>query len=439
VIWNREMETASREQLRALQGERLQHACAWAAERVPFYRRAFVAAGVDPERIKSVDDLRRLPFTVKADLRDHYPWGLFAVPPRELARLHASSGTKGKPTLVGYTRGDLAIWREVMARSLAAAGAEPGDLIQIAYGYGLFTGGLGFHDGAEHMGLTVVPVSSGNTLRQILLLQDLRPQGLACTPSFALHIGESMREQGMDPRSAGVRYGLFGAEPWTEAMRGQLESLWGIAAVDFYGLSEIMGPGVAVECAHARRGLHIAEDHFLPEVIDSATGEPVPAGAEGELVLTCLTKQALPMLRYRTGDITTLDPEPCPCGRTSARMARIKGRSDDMLVIKGVNLYPSQLEAALLTVPELAPHYQLMVDRTEGFPTIAVEVEPTPEAVQGWGGFEAGGAARAALSGRIGELLRAHLSLNPEIVIVPPKTLPRSEGKAVRVVERRAP
>jgi phenylacetate-CoA ligase len=438
VIWNREMETASREQLRALQGERLQRACAWAAERVPFYRTAFATAGVDPERIKSVDDLRRLPFTVKADLREQYPWCLFAVPQRELARVHASSGTKGKPTVVGYTQGDLAIWREVMARSLAAAGAEPGELLQIAYGYGLFTGGLGFHDGAEHMGLTVVPVSSGNTLRQILLLQDLRPQGLACTPSFALHIGESMREQGLDPQSAGVRYGLFGAEPWTEAMRGQLERLWGIAAVDFYGLSEIIGPGVAGECAQARRGLHIAEDHFLPEVIDPATGEPLPVGAEGELVLTCLTKAALPLLRYRTGDITALDPAPCACGRTSVRMARIKGRSDDMLVIKGVNVYPSQLEAALLTVPELAPHYQLMVDRRQDFPSIAVEVEPTPETVQGWGSFAAGGSARAALTARIGELLRAHLSLNPEIVIVPPKTIPRSEGKAVRVVERSA-
>ena len=436
MIWNREIETASREQLRALQGERLQRACAWAAERVPFYRTAFATVGVDPERIKSLDDLRRLPFTVKADLREHYPWGLFAVPQRELARVHASSGTKGKPTVVGYTQGDLAIWREVMARSLAASGAEPGDLLQIAYGYGLFTGGLGFHDGAEHMGLTVVPVSSGNTLRQILLLQDFRPQGLACTPSFALHIGESMREQGLDPRSAGVRYGLFGAEPWTEAMRGQLERLWGIAAVDFYGLSEIIGPGVAGECVQARRGLHIAEDHFLPEVIDPGTGEPLPAGAEGELVLTCLTKAALPLLRYRTGDITALDPAPCACGRTSVRMTRIKGRSDDMLVIKGVNVYPSQLEAALLTVPGLAPHYQLMVDRRQGFPSIAVEVEPTPETVQGWGSFAAGGPARAALAARIGELLRAHLSLNPEIVIVPPKTIPRSEGKAVRVVER---
>ena len=253
------------------------------------------------------------------------------------------------------------------------------------------------------MGLTVVPVSSGNTLRQILLLQDFRPQGLACTPSFALHIGESMREQGLDPRGVGLRYGLFGAEPWTDAMRLQLEALWGIVAVDFYGLSEIIGPGVAVECAAARRGLHIAEDHFLPEVIDPASGEPRPAGAEGELVLTCLTKQALPMIRYRTGDVTALDPEPCRCGRTSIRMARIKGRSDDMLVIKGVNVYPSQLEAALLTVSDLAPHYQLVVDRSHGFPIISVHVEPTPERVSAWGGFDSRRpevAALAAAGGR---------------------------------------
>jgi len=439
MIWNREMETAPRATMRALQGERLGRACAWAVERVSFYRNALAARGVDVGTIKSVDDLQRLPFTGKADLRDQYPWGLFAVPQAELARIHASSGTKGKPTVVGYTRGDLEIWREVMARSLAAGGAEPGQLIQIAYGYGLFTGGLGFHDGAEHMGLTVVPVSSGNTLRQILLLQDFRPQGLACTPSFALHIGESMREQGLDPRGVGLRYGLFGAEPWTDAMRLQLEALWGIVAVDFYGLSEIIGPGVAVECAAARRGLHIAEDHFLPEVIDPASGEPRPAGAEGELVLTCLTKQALPMIRYRTGDVTSLDPEPCLCGRTSIRMARIKGRSDDMLVIKGVNVYPSQLEAVLLTVSDLAPHYQLMVDRSHGFPIISVHVEPTPERVSAWGGFDSRRPEVVALALRVGELLRAHLSLNPEVVIVPPKTISRSEGKAVRVVERRAP
>ena len=286
------------------------------------------------------------------------------------------------------------------------------------------------------MGLTVVPVSSGNTLRQILLLRDFRPQGLACTPSFALHIGETMREQGIDPRSVGLQYGFLGAEPWTEGMRRQIEALWGINAVDFYGLSEIIGPGVASECAEGRDGLHVNEDHFLPEVVDPDTGEPLPAGTEGELVLTCLTRRALPILRYRTGDVTRLDFEPCRCGRTMVRMARIKGRTDDMLVIKGVNVYPSQLEAALLTLPDLAPHYQLVVDRGKGFPTIEVHVEPAEACVRGWGGFDAARPEVTALSLKVGELLRAHLGLNPDITIVPPKTIPRSEGKAVRVVER---
>jgi phenylacetate-CoA ligase len=324
-----------------------------------------------------------------------------------------------------------------MARSLALAGAEPGHLIQIAYGYGLFTGGLGVHDGAEHMGMTVVPVSSGNTLRQILLLQDFSPQGLACTPSFALHIGETMREQGLDPRAARVRYGIFGAEPWTEAMRQQLEALWGLCAVDCYGLSEIIGPGVAMECAEARDGLHLNEDHFLPEIIDPVSGEPRPEGAEGELVLTCLTKEALPMIRYRTGDVTSLDATPCRCGRTTARIARIKGRVDDMLVIKGVNVYPSQLEAALLTLDELAPHYQLVVDRTAGFPTLEVYVEPAEARVRAWGGFDPSRPEVQRLSARVGEMLRGHLGLNLAVAIMPPKTIPRSEGKAVRVVERR--
>ncbi|HEV8531826.1 MAG TPA: phenylacetate--CoA ligase [Methylomirabilota bacterium] len=437
MIWNRAAETMSRAALRELQLERVRHATAWASERVPFYHEAFAAAAVDPATIKSLDDLARLPFTRKSHLRDQYPWGLFAVPREALIRVHASSGTKGKPTVVGYTRRDLETWREVMARSLALAGAEPGHLIQIAYGYGLFTGGLGVHDGAEHMGMTVVPVSSGNTLRQILLLQDFSPQGLACTPSFALHIGETMREQGLDPRAVGVRYGIFGAEPWTEAMRQQLEALWGLCAVDCYGLSEIIGPGVAMECAEARDGLHLNEDHFLPEIIDPVSGEPRPEGAEGELVLTCLTKEALPMIRYRTGDLTSLDATPCRCGRTTARIARIKGRVDDMLVIKGVNVYPSQLEAALLTLDELAPHYQLVVDRTAGFPTLEVHVEPAEARVRAWGGFDPSRPEVQRLSARVGERLRGHLGLNLAVVIVPPKTIPRSEGKAVRVVERR--
>jgi phenylacetate-CoA ligase len=436
MIWNRDIETAPRAALRALQAERLRATVARARARVPFYRTALAAGGVRDSDV-DLTRLGELPFTRKEDLRDHYPFGLFAVPREDVVRIHASSGTRGKPTVVGYTRSDLELWREVMARALAAAGAEPGQLLQVAYGYGLFTGGLGFHDGAEHMGLTVVPVSSGNTLRQILLLQDFRPQGLACTPSFALHIGESMIEQGLDPRKVGLSYGLFGAEPWTEAMRAQLETLWGCAAVDFYGLSEMIGPGVATECVEARDGLHLNEDHFLPEIVDPRTGVPLPDGREGELVLTSLTKEALPLLRYRTGDVTRLDPAPCRCGRTTVRMARIKGRTDDMLIIKGVNVYPSQLEAALLSVPELAPHYQLLVDRRGGFPTLAVHVEPAEHVVREWGGFEAARPEVAALCARVAAQLRGHLGLNPEIAVVAPKTIPRSEGKAVRVVERR--
>jgi phenylacetate-CoA ligase len=439
VIWNREAETMAPQERRRLQVERLRWTVAHAAARVPFHRDALRRVGVGADDLRSLDDLRRLPFTGKADLREHYPFGLFAVPRQQVIRIHASSGTRGKPTVVGYTRADLATWREAMARSLAAGGAQPGDLIQIGYGYGLFTGGLGFHDGAEYMGMTVVPVSSGNTQRQILLLQDFRPQGLAVTPSFALHLAEAMREQGISPREVGLRYGLFGAEPWTEAMREQLEAIWGISAVDFYGLSEIVGPGVAVECAEAKRGLHVNEDLFLPEVVDPASGEPLPAGQEGELVFTTLTKEALPMIRYRTGDVTRLDAAPCRCGRTTVRMARVVGRTDDMMVIKGVNVYPSQVEAALLTLEDLAPHYQLVVDRTAAFPDIAVHVEPAERLVQAWGGFAREGAEVAALAGRVAERLRGALGLNPDIEIVPPKTIPRSEGKAVRVVERRRP
>jgi phenylacetate-CoA ligase len=437
MIWNREIETAPRAALRALQDERLAAAVARARARVPFYKDTLAAASMEDEDV-TLERLADLPFTRKDHLREHYPFGLFAVPREQLVRIHASSGTRGKPTVVGYTRADLELWREVMARALASAGAVPGQLIQVAYGYGLFTGGLGFHDGAEHMGLTVVPISSGNTLRQILLLQDFRPQGLACTPSFALHIGESMREQGIDPRALGVAYGLFGAEPWTEAMRAQLEALWGCVAVDFYGLSEMIGPGVATECAEARDGLHVNEDHFLPEIVDPRTGASLPVGQEGELVLTTLTREALPMIRYRTGDVTRLDPSPCRCGRTTVRMARIKGRTDDMLIIKGVNVYPSQLEAALLTLEDVAPHYQLLVDRRGSFPTLAVHVEPVERLVREWGGFEAAPGERAALGARVAAQIRGHLGLNPEIAVVAPKTIPRSEGKAVRVVERRA-
>ncbi|MBI2544174.1 MAG: phenylacetate--CoA ligase [Candidatus Rokubacteria bacterium] len=429
MIWNPGAETVPRSELAALQLERLRNTLRWAGERIGFYREALAAARVTPESIRSLDDLQRIPFTLKAHFREHYPFGLFAVPLSQVSRIHASSGTKGKPAVVGYTKNDLQVWREVMARSLAAAGAEPGQLIHIAYGYGLFTGGLGFHDAAEYMGLTVVPLSSGNTLRQIMLLQDFRPQGLACTPSFALHIGESLREAGIDSRSLGLRYGLFGAEPWSEEMRHQIEAVLSLTAVDFYGLSEIIGPGVAVECAEVRDGLHINEDHFLPEIVDAA-GKALPPGTEGELVLTALTKEALPAIRYRTGDVTSLNPEPCKCGRTTVRMARIKGRTDDMLVIKGVNVYPSQVEAALLALEDLAPHYQLVVDRRHGFPSLEIHVEPAERLVQRWGRFEPTRPEVAALRQKVSERLRAALALNPVHHA-------KEQGKAVRVVEKK--
>jgi len=427
-MWS-EAERQSRGARAAVQLARLRDTVARAAARVPFY------AGLADAHVRSLDDLAMLPFTRKTDLRAHYPFGLFAVERRELARIHASSGTKGKPTVVGYTLGDLEVWREVMARAMVAAGARRGDLLHLAFGYGLFTGGLGFHDGAERIGMTVVPASSGNTARHQLLMTDFRPTGIAATPSFALHIAETMREQGSAPETLGIRYGMFGAEPWTEGMRAALERAWGCPAYDIYGLSEIIGPGVAGECER-RAGLHIADDHFLPEVVDPSSGTPLPPGQEGELVLTTLTKRAMPMIRYRTGDITTLSLEPCPCGRTSARMARVKGRADDMLVVKGVNVYPSEVEATLLAVGDLEPHYQLVVDRSGTLARLEVQVEPAPALIERCGGFDPSHPTVVALRADIGARLRAALGLSVEAAIVAPRTLPRSEGKAVRVVER---
>ncbi len=431
MIWNAEAETLSRAARARLQLERLRETIGWAVERVAFHRERL--GGVEVRRL---DDLARLPFVRKTDLRDHYPVGLFAVELGEVARLHASSGTKGKPTIVGYTAGDLETWREVMARVMTAAGARRGDLLQIAFGYGLFTGGLGFHDGAERIGMTVVPVSSGNTARHRLLLQDLAPAGICGTPSFVLHIAESLAAEGGNARALGLRYGMFGAEPWTEGMRASLERALGCPAYDIYGLSEIIGPGVAGEC-EVRDGLHVQDDHFLPEVIDPATEQVVGPGREGELVLTTLTKRALPLVRYRTGDITTLTDAPCPCGRTSMRMARVRGRSDDMLVIKGVNLYPSEVEGTLLAIEELVPHYQLVVDRRPTLATLEVHVEPAPALVERCGGFDAAHPVIVGLRQRVAERLRKALGLSIQLTIVAPQSIPRSEGKAVRVIERR--
>jgi phenylacetate-CoA ligase len=430
MIWNRDAETLTAGARAALQLERLRQSMAWAVERVPFHQARLGRAR--PDRLAQ---LAELPFTRKSDLREHYPFGLFAVPTRELARLHASSGTKGKPTVVGYTAGDLDVWREVMARVMVAAGARAGDMLHVAYGYGLFTGGLGFHDGAERIGMTVVPVSSGNTARQHLLLQDFRPAGLCSTPSFVLHIAESLIEQGGDPRSLGVRYGLLGAEPWTDALRGAIERAFDCRAYDIYGLSEIIGPGVAGEC-EARAGLHVCDDHFLPEIVDPATGVVRPPGVEGELVLTTLTKRAVPMIRYRTGDITTLTTEPCACGRTSARIARIKGRADDMLIVKGVNLYPSEVEAALLAMDDLQPHYLLVVDRRTTLARLEVQVEPAPALLERCGGFQADHPLLVTVRRRVADRLREVTGLGIELTLVAPHTIPRSEGKAVRVIER---
>ena len=431
MIWNRDAETLAPAARRALQLERLRAVAEWVGARVPFYRERLTATVV-----RSLEDLAALPFTRKTDLRDHYPFGLLAVPPAELIRIHASSGTKGKPTVVGYTREDLEVWREVMARALVAAGARPGDLLHIAFGYGLFTGGLGFHDGAERIGMAVVPVSSGNTARQSLLLQDFRPAGLAATPSFALHIAESLCEEGGHPDALGLRYGVFGAEPWTEGIRAALERAWGCPAFDVYGLSEIIGPGVAGEC-EMREGLHIADDHFLPEIVDPRSGEPCAPGTEGELVITTLTKRAVPLLRYRTGDITALNPEPCRCGRTSARMARVKGRTDDMLIIKGVNVYPSEVESALLAIGDLEPNYQLVIDRTTILASLTVRVEPTAALLARTGSaiFDATDPAGQAIRREVSERLRARIGLGVDVTLLPPRTLPRSEGKAVRVIE----
>ncbi len=421
--WNQDAETLPREQLRDVQTERLQAKVAYVYERVPFYKQRFDEAGVGPSEVKDLEDLRRLPFTRKSDLRDNYPSGLFALPLEECLRLHASSGTRGKPTIVGYSRADLAQWSEVCARALVSVGGQPGDVLQNAYGYGLFTGGLGFHQGAELVGMTVVPTSSGNTARQILMLQDLGARGLCCTPSYALNLGDTMREMGITPASIKLRYGLFGAEPWTDELRQQIEqAIPGLKAYDVYGLSEIVGPGVSVECLE-RNGLHIQEDHFLPEIVDPDSGQPLPFGAAGELVLSNLTKEALCLVRYRTGDICSLADEPCPCGRSSVRMSKIKGRSDDMLIIRGVNVFPSEVEAALLAIPEVAPHYQLIVTREGALDEVEVQVE----ALSGAG----------ELPARLARQLRDVLGLACQVTVQPPKTIPRSEGKAIRVIDRR--
>ena len=378
MIWDRKHETMSRGDLQALQLARLQAQAANVYEKVPFYRQRFMEQGVTPASIRTLDDLARLPFTYKRDFRDNYPLGLAAVPRERIVRIHASSGTTGKPTVVAYTARDIDTWSEVMARTITAGGVTKNDVVHNAYGYGLFTGGLGFHYGAERIGATVIPVSGGNTKRQIMLIQDLGSTVLCCTPSYALYLAEAATEMGVDLRETSLRVGIFGAEPWSERMRQEIEAKLGLKALDIYGLSEIIGPGVSVECEH-QAGLHIFEDHFLAEIVNPATGAALPPGQRGELVLTTLTKEALPVIRYRTGDITSLNAEPCACGRTLVRMAKLTGRTDDMLIVRGINVFPSQIETVLLQVEGVQPHYQIIVDRQHTLDDLEVWVEVSEE------------------------------------------------------------
>jgi phenylacetate-CoA ligase len=425
-------ETMPRPALAELQLSRLKHMLEHAYANVAHYRRKFDAHGVKPNRLSSLADLRHFPFALKSDLRDNYPFGMFATPRAELVRLHASSGTTGKPTVVGYTRADIALWSDLMARSLACAGARPGDIVHNAYGYGLFTGGLGTHYGAERLGCTVVPMSGGGTERQVTLLADFAADILCATPSYALNIAEVADRMGIDLRKLPVRTGVFGAEPWSDAMRADLQQRLGIKAVDMYGLSEIMGPGVACECHIAQAGLHGWEDHFLFEVIDPHTLEPLPLGATGELVITTLTKEALPMIRYRTRDITRLDDAPCPCGRTHLRIMRVTGRDDDMLIIRGVNVYPSQVEAVLVGFPGVAPHYQIVLTRVGALDAVQVEIEAVP----GAGTDEVSRRHKAA---EIRHHIKSLIGVTCDVLVRLPGEVPRSEGKAVRVRDLRKP
>ncbi len=439
MIFESELETLPRESLRELQRERLRTLVANIKERVPLYRERL--ADVEPGDIASVDDLRHLPFTRKTDLRDTYPFGMFAVPREELRRIHASSGTTGKLTVVGYTASDLDLFARVNARSLAMAGAEPGMILHNAYGYGLFTGGLGIHSGGERLGLTVVPVSGGLTERQLMLITDFRPDVICCTPSYALTLAQAFAEHGVAPDELSLRYAALGAEPWTEAMRREIDAGLGVAATNIYGLSEVIGPGVSCECVEERAGLHVNEDHFLPEIVDPQTEEPLPDGEEGVLVFTTLTKEALPLIRYWTGDITSLSSTQCGCGRTLVRMARITGRSDDMLIIRGVNIYPTQVEAALLQLPELTPNYRIVVSRTGTLDEAEVEVEVSDSFLAEAGTDSLAGELRHVreLRQRAEHRLNERIGCSLRVTLQAPGTVPRSEGgKLQRVLDRRA-
>lgn len=431
MILNIEYETMPREALEAIQLRRLQNTLQRVYATVPFYRAKFDEAGVKPSDIQSLHDLRRLPFTTKQDLRDNYPFGLFAVPLDSVVRIHASSGTTGKPTVVGYTARDIQTWAELMARSLAAAGANRGDIIHNAYGYGLFTGGLGVHYGAERLGASVIPISGGNTKRQIMIMKDFGATILTCTPSYALHLAEVGEEMGVDFREMKLKSGVFGGEPWSEEMRSEIEKKLHLAALDIYGLSEVIGPGIAVECIEAKSGLHIFEDHFIAEIIHPETGEVLPPGEMGELVFSSITKEAFPVIRYRTRDVTSINPEPCVCGRTHVRMRRVSGRTDDMLIIRGVNVFPSQIESVLMEIEGVEPHYQLVVDREGTLDMLTVMVEVGEQA------FSDEIKKLQVLEKTIAKNIKEYLGISAKVKLVEPKTIARSDGKAERVIDNR--
>ncbi len=429
TYWRAEIECLPRANLRELQLQKLQRILKRAYERMPFYREKFDASGMRVDEFRSLEQLPQLPFTYKSDLWEHYPLGMLAVAPEEIVRVHASSGTKGRLTLVAYSKRDIENWAELCARSLIAGGARPGMRLQNAYGYGLFTGGLGFHYGAELLPATVIPTSGGNTMRQLRLLEDLRPEVLCCTPSFALTLADA-RERSNSAGNLNLRVGFFGAEPWSEAMRGQIEKRLGLVALDTYGLSEMGGPGVAQECAAEKNGLHIWEDHFLAEVINPETGEALPPGQEGELVLTTLEKEALPLIRYRTGDITALEGNRCSCGRTHTRMRKVRGRRDDMLIIRGVNFYPSEVETILFKFPEVLPFYEIVVDRPASLDRLTIRVECAPE-------IAGNDSSREELAYKIQCAVCDTCGVSAQVSPVLPGTLARSEAKAMRVIDQR--
>jgi phenylacetate-CoA ligase len=430
MYWNKPSECMDRKKLEELQSQQLVKTIERVYYNVPYYRNLMQEKGIMPEDIKGLEDLSKLPFTTKDDLRNNYPYGLFAVPLSEIVRIHASSGTTGKPTVVGYTREDITTWSELMARTLACGGASKHSVIQVAYGYGLFTGGLGVHYGAERLGASVIPISGGNTKRQVMLMRDFGTTVLACTPSYALHIAEVMKEMKVPRSELKLKYGILGAEPWTEELRKEIEEKLGIIAIDIYGLSEIIGPGVASECQY-KNGLHIWEDHFIPEIIDPKTGEVLPEGCEGELVFTTITKEGIPVIRYRTRDISSLNYEPCPCGRTHVRMHKVLGRTDDMLIIRGVNVFPSQIESILINIGDTEPHYLLVIDRVGNMDSLEVWIEVSENL------FSDEVRKLESLKHRIANEIYSTLGLSAKVKLVEPKTIERSQGKAKRVLDRR--